>query len=75
MFICRLSYEVQRAEDSLVSLMIIVQPMIIVIIGHTNIILFLVALHKKCFILRISLSSKTKSTGNCGFGHIYWRIP
>ena len=26
MFICRLSYEVQRAEDSLVSLMIIVQP-------------------------------------------------
>ena len=33
-------------------------------------------LHKKwSFQLRISSVNVTKSAGNCGFGHIYWRIP
>ena len=33
-------------------------------------------LHKKwTFPLRISSINVTKSTGNCGFGHIYWRNP
>ena len=27
------------------------------------------------FLLRISAVSVTKPTGNCGFGHIYWRNP
>ena len=32
------------------------------------------ALHKKWnFTLRISSVNVTKSAGNCGFGHIYWR--
>ena len=29
--------------------------------------------HKKSLPLRISLVYVTKSAGNCGFGHIYWR--
>ena len=30
------------------------------------------SLHKKCsFPLRISSANVTKTTGNCGFGHIY----
>ena len=34
------------------------------------------ALHKKwSFPLRISSVNVTKSEGNCGFGHIYWRNP
>ena len=34
------------------------------------------ALHKKWSIpLRISSVNVTQSTGNGGFGHIYWRIP
>ena len=34
------------------------------------------ALHKKwSFPLRISLGDVTKSPGNCGFSHIYWRNP
>ena len=33
-------------------------------------------LHKKwIFPLRISSVNVTKSTGNCGFGHIFWRYP
>ena len=33
-------------------------------------------LHKKwSFPLRISSVNVTKSAGNCGFGHISWRIP
>ena len=33
-------------------------------------------LHKKwSFPLRISSVNVTKSVGNCGFGHIYWRNP
>ena len=33
-------------------------------------------LHKKwSFSLRISSVNATKSAGNCGFGHIYWRNP
>ena len=33
-------------------------------------------LHKKwTFPLRISSVNVTKSGGNCGFGHIYWRNP
>ena len=33
-------------------------------------------LHKKwSFLLRISSLNATKSTGNCGFCHIYWRNP
>ena len=33
-------------------------------------------LHKKwCFLLKIYLVNVTKSVGNCGFGHIYWRNP
>ena len=28
---------------------------------------------KKCFPLKISWVNVTKSTGNCGFDHIYWR--
>ena len=33
-------------------------------------------LHKKwSFPLRISSLNVTKSAGNCGFGHIYWRNP
>ena len=33
-------------------------------------------LHKKLtFPIRISSVNVTKSTGNCGFGHIYWRNP
>ena len=33
-------------------------------------------LHKKwSFLLRISLVNVTKSTGNCGFSHIYWKNP
>ena len=36
----------------------------------------LLALHKKwSFPLRISSVNVTKFTGNCGFGHIYWRNP
>ena len=35
-----------------------------------------VTLHKKLsFALRISSVNVTKSAGNCGFGHIYWRNP
>ena len=35
-----------------------------------------VALHKKwSFSLRISSVNVTKSTVNCGFGHIYWGNP
>ena len=30
---------------------------------------------KMKFSLRISPVNVTKSTGNCGFGHIYWRNP
>ena len=34
------------------------------------------ALHKKWnFLLRISSVNVTKSAGNCGFDHIYWRSP
>ena len=34
------------------------------------------ALHKKSsFTWRISSVNVTKSAGNCGFGHIYWRNP
>ena len=34
------------------------------------------ALHKKwSFPLRISVVNVTKSTGNCGFGHVYWGNP
>ena len=34
------------------------------------------SLHKKwSFPLRISTVNVTKSAGNCGFGHIYWRNP
>ena len=34
------------------------------------------ALHKKwSFPLKISSVNVTKSAGNCGFGHIYWRNP
>ena len=34
------------------------------------------SLHKKwSFPLRISSVNMTKSTGDCGFGHIYWRNP
>ena len=33
-------------------------------------------LHKKwSFPLRTSSVNATKSAGNCGFGHIYWRNP
>ena len=33
-------------------------------------------LHKKrSFPLRISLVNVSKSAGNCGFAHIYWRNP
>ena len=36
----------------------------------------ILALHKKwSFPLRISSVNVTKSAGNCGFGHIYWRNP
>ena len=36
----------------------------------------LTTLHKKwSFLLRISSVNVTKSAGNCGFGHIYWRNP
>ena len=36
----------------------------------------LVALHKKwSFPLRIYSVNVIKSSGTCGFGHIYWRIP
>ena len=36
----------------------------------------LLPLHKKwSFPLRISSVNVTKSAGNCGFGHIYWRNP
>ena len=32
--------------------------------------------HKKwSFPFRISLANVTKSAGNCGFGHIYWKNP
>ena len=35
-----------------------------------------IKLHKKwSFSLRISSVNVTKSTVNCGFGHIYWRNP
>ena len=27
------------------------------------------------FLLRISSVNVTKSAGNCGFGHIYWKNP
>ena len=34
------------------------------------------SLHKKwSFLLRISSVNATKSAGNCGFGHVYWRNP
>ena len=37
---------------------------------------FYITLHKKwSFPLRISSVNVTKSAGNCGFGHIYWRNP
>ena len=33
-------------------------------------------MHKKwSFLLRIPSVNVTKSAGNCGFGHIYWRNP
>ena len=36
----------------------------------------IILLHKKwSFLLRISLVNVTKSGGNCGFGHIYWKNP
>ena len=41
---------------------------------QNNILMNISALHKKCsFPLRISPVNVTKSAGNCGFGHIYWR--
>ena len=33
------------------------------------------ALQKNYFPLRTSPANMTKSAGNCGFGHIYWRNP
>ena len=30
-------------------------------------------LFKQCFSLKVSTMNMTKSVGNCGFGHIYWK--
>ena len=61
-----LDHEIQRASSNMESIANIVR----------NGALLKLTLHKKwSFLLRISSANVTKSVGNCGFGHIYWRNP
>ena len=48
----------------------------IMIIVMIIIVIKIITLHKKWnFSLRLSSVNVTKSAGNCGFDHIYWRNP